>query len=56
MAEGTDFWVEGSDSSVDNRTISAANWLGSLGSFLLERLMQPVWHKAEMKEKEELWH
>jgi hypothetical protein len=36
---------------VDRRTISAASWLGSLGSFLLERLMQGIWHKANKKER-----
>ena len=33
----------GSGSSVDRRTISAALWLGSFGSGLLERLMHALW-------------
>lgn len=40
----------GFGSSVEMRTISAANWLGSSGSFLLERRMpHSVNHKREMK-------
>jgi hypothetical protein len=31
---------------VDSRTMAAASLLESVGSFLLERLMQPIMHKA----------
>jgi hypothetical protein len=39
-------WV---GSSVDSRTISAASWLGSAGSFLLERLIHEVSHDIEIR-------
>lgn len=39
----TDWDCQGSSS--DGRTISAADWFGSLGSGLLERLMRGVWRR-----------
>lgn len=51
MDEGTGFFLGASGSSVDIRTISAASWLGSVGSFLLERLMQGTMTQDESKMK-----
>jgi hypothetical protein len=36
---------DSSSSSVERRTISHANWFASFGSFLLDRLMHPVFQK-----------